>query len=100
MTGEIPLLVVAFKTATLVIGGFITYTAARAARKTGWAGLTYLTVGFGIVTFGSLLAGVGDQLVLIDTRDALVVENALTTVGFAVIAYSLYATRRRSEPEP
>lgn len=100
MNGEIPLLVVAFKTATLVIGGFITYTAARAARKTGWAGLTYLAVGFGIVTFGSLVAGLGDQLVLIDTADALIVENALTTVGFAVIGYSLYATRRDSDRIP
>lgn len=100
MNGEIPLLVVAFKTATLVIGGFITYTAARAARRTGWSGLSYLAVGFGVVTAGSLLAGLGDQLVLIDTYDALVLENALTTVGFAVIGYSLYATRRASDRAP
>jgi hypothetical protein len=93
MNSQVPLLVVAFKTVTLLIGGFITYTAAVAARKTGWAGLHYLAVGFGVVTFGSLVAGLGDQLLLIGTSDALLVENGLTMVGFAIIGYSLYATR-------
>lgn len=94
MNGTIPVVVIAFKTATLLIGGLITYLAAKAARKTGSSGLTYLAVGFGIVTFGSLLAGVVDQLLVVDGSQALVIENALTTVGFAIIAYSLYVTRR------
>lgn len=93
---DIPLIIIGLKTATLLIGGFITYAAASAARKTGWTGLSYLAVGFGIVTFGSLLAGIADQLLLINTHDALIVENALTAVGFAVIGYSLYVTRQSS----
>ena len=97
MSASVPPLVLVFKTITLLIGGFVTYTAARAARKTGWAGLTYLAVGFGIATFGSLLAGVADQALLLDTSTALVVENALTAAGFAVIGYSLYATQRGTD---
>ena len=93
MNGEIPVIVIAFKTATVAIGGFITYMAAKAARKTGWTGLSYLAIGFGIITFGSLLAGLADQLVFLSTPDALVLENAVTTLGFAVIGYSLYVTR-------
>lgn len=93
---DIPLIVIALKTATLLLGGFVTYVAASAARKTGWTGLSYLAVGFGTVTFGSLLAGIADQLLLIGTQDALIVENALTVVGFAVIGYSLYVTRQSS----
>lgn len=100
MNGDVPLVVVAFKTATLIIGGFITYTAAVAARRTGWRGLSYLAVGFGIITFGSLLAGVADQSLLLTTEEALVVENALTTVGFAIIGLSLYMTRRTSDTVP
>lgn len=96
MNGEIPLIVIVFKTFTLLIGGVITYVAASAARKTGWTGLSYLALGFGIVTFGSLLAGVGDQFLLVSTRDALIVENALTAAGFAVIGYSLHVTRKTS----
>lgn len=94
MNGEIPIVVVVFKTVTLVLGGLITYLAAKAARKTGSTGLGYLAAGFGIVTFGSFLAGVADQVLVFDATDALVVENGLTMVGFAIVAYSLYVTRR------
>lgn len=93
MNGDIPLLVIAFKTLTLCLGGFITYLAAKAARKTGSPGLRYLAVGFGTVTLGSLLAGTADQALAVDTGTALTVESGLTTVGFCVIAYSLYVTR-------
>ncbi|SEP32122.1 hypothetical protein SAMN05216388_10853 [Halorientalis persicus] len=93
MTESIPTTVVIFKTLTLLVGGFITLVAANAARKTRWTGLSYLAIGFGIVTAGSFFAGVGDQLLLISTHDALLVESALTTLGFLVIAYSLFATQ-------
>lgn len=96
MNGDIPLAVLAFKTATLVLGGLITYLAAKAARKTESSGLGYLAVGFGTVTLGSILAGVADQVLFVDAQHALVVENALTTLGFVVIAYSLYVTREES----
>jgi len=66
------------------------------SRKTGSAGLTHLAVGFGIVTFGTLLAGIVDQFMLFDGAQALVLENGLTMVGFGIIAYSLYVTRRNS----
>jgi len=90
---EISLIVVAFKTITLALGSLITYFAAKAARRTGARGLTYLAVGFGVVTFGSLIAGVADQFLLVGGDGALVVENALTAVGFAIVTYSLYVTR-------
>lgn len=93
MNHNIPVAVLGFKTVTLLLGGLITYFAAKAARKTRSEALTYLAVGFATVTFGSLVAGMGDQLFGLDTRTALVLENALTAVGFAVIAYSLYVTR-------
>jgi hypothetical protein len=89
----VPFVAIVFKTVTLGLGGLITYLAAKAARRAGGGGLRYLAVGFGIVTFGSLLAGVADQLPVADASTALIVESALTAVGFAVIAYSLYATR-------
>ncbi|NLV14573.1 DUF7521 family protein [Haloarcula argentinensis] len=94
MNGEIPLIVIGFKTVTVLLGGLITYFAARAALRTKATGLTYLAVGFATITVGSLLAGVADQLFGISTHVALIFENALTAVGFVVIAYSLYVTSR------
>ncbi|WP_380681256.1 DUF7521 family protein [Salinigranum sp. GCM10025319] len=91
---RIPLAVVALKTVTLGLGGLITYLAARAARRRSSPGLSTLAVGFGVVTLGSLLAGVADQFLAVDATTALVVEQALTAVGFGVVTYSLYVTRR------
>lgn len=93
MTGEIPPAVIGLKTLTLLLGGVITYFAAKAARRTGARGLALLAAGFATITLGSLAAGLGDQVFAIAHADALVLENALTTVGFAIIAYSLAATR-------
>jgi hypothetical protein len=83
--------VVALKTMTLVLGGLITYFAFKAYRRTGARALRALALGFGTVTLGSLLAGVVDRLLETASPAALVVESALTAVGFAIILYSLYA---------
>jgi len=86
-----PNIVVAFKTVTLLLGALITYFAYRAYRRTDSSALGALAVGFGIVTIGALLAGSIDQFLAYDRRTALLIESALTMVGFAVILYSLYA---------
>ncbi|WP_435359477.1 DUF7521 family protein [Haloarchaeobius sp. DFWS5] len=85
-------LVVAFKTLTLVMGGLITYISLKAYRRTGSPALRALAIGFGIITTGAAIAGALDQfLTLGDNSTALIIESALTTVGFGVILYSLYA---------
>jgi|GEM_PF-2616530 len=93
MIGTIPPVVVVLKTLTLLLGGLITAVAAKAAHRTGATGLALLAAGFATVTLGSLAAGLADQVFAIAHADALVLENALTTVGFAIIAYSLAVTR-------
>lgn len=85
-----PILLTALKTITLLIGATITFFSYRAYRRTGVPALRALTIGFGIVTLGSLLAGVVDQFVSLGRDSAIVVESALTAMGFAVILYSLY----------
>ena len=85
-------LIVVTKTLTLVLGGLITYFAFKAYRRTGAPSLRLLTIGFGVVTIGSLLAGVLDQIVQVGFEVGLLVESALVALGFAVIVYSLYAT--------
>jgi hypothetical protein len=84
-------LIVALKTITLVLGGLITYFSFKAYQRTGGEPLKYLSVGFAVVTFGTLIAGVIDQLLPYSNDIALAVQSALTAVGFAVIVYSLYS---------
>ena len=87
---ELTTLIVALKTVTLLLGGLITYFAYKAYRRTGASSLQYLALGFAIVTLGSMLGGIVDQL-LPWTRDlAITTESGLTVIGFAVIVYSLY----------
>lgn len=84
--------VVVLKTLSLVMGGLVTYYAYRAYRRTEAPALRALAIGFGLVTLGALLAGALDQVVRVEDRTwALLVESALTALGFAVILYSLYA---------
>jgi hypothetical protein len=95
---------VALKTITLLLGGLITYFSYKAYKRSGSRPLWHLAVGFGIVTFGILTAGLIDQLIrfsLIGWAETLsdqtvadiafIIESALTAAGFAVIVYSLYS---------
>jgi len=87
-----PALIVALKAITLALGGLISYLSYRAYSRTDARPLWFLALGFGVVTLGSLLAGVFDQFVAgVERETALLVESALTAVGFAVITYSLYS---------
>lgn len=82
--------VVIVKAVSLVFGALVTYYAARAYGRTGSKALRALAVGFGLVTLGALAAGVLDQVLIVDRSVALLVESSFTTLGFAVIFYSLY----------
>ncbi|NEU56339.1 hypothetical protein [Halorussus sp. MSC15.2] len=50
---------VALKTVTLALGGTIPYFALRAYRRTNVPALRVLVVGFGLVTLGTVLGGLG-----------------------------------------
>lgn len=81
---------VVLKTLTLALGGSITFYAFKAYRRTESTALRALALGFGAVTLGAILAGIVDQLLPLDPSLALVVESLFTTIGFAIILYSLY----------
>lgn len=90
MSPSITTTVVALKTLTLLLGGSITFYAFQAYRRTESDALRTLAFGFGAVTLGAIVAGIVDQLLPLDPSLALVVESLFTTIGFAIILYSLY----------
>ena len=85
-----PVAIIALKTVTPLLGGLITVLSYRAYSRTGARSLGYLSVGFGIVTLGTLLGGVVDQVLRAGFQLGQLVESALLALGFAVIVYSLY----------
>jgi hypothetical protein len=90
MSAAITLAIVVLKALTLVLGGSITVFSYRAYRRTGSSALWALTLGFGVVTIGVLIAGIVDQIFPVARNIALVVESLFTTAGFAILLYSLY----------
>ncbi len=93
-TYTLPPTAIAFKTLTLILGGLITYFSYRAYKRTQASSLRALAIGFGLVTAGSLLAGVSNLLlnrfIDVPVYISLTIESGLTMVGFGVIVYSLY----------
>jgi len=85
--------VIGFKILSLLFGGFITFLAFKAYRKTGARSLGALSVGFGIITTGTFFAGVVDQVFDAPFQTSQLIESALVALGFLVIVYSLYTTQ-------
>jgi hypothetical protein len=84
-------LIVAVKTGILVCGGLITYLSFKAYRNTGDKSLQALGIGFGVVTFGALIAGILDTVLDVSLALGVLIDAILTLVGFAIITYSLYS---------
>jgi len=82
---------IGIKTGTLLLGSLITFLSLKAYRRTESRSLRALGVGFGMVTIGALIAGVGHQFTSLSLAHSIVIESSLTFLGFAVIVYSLYA---------
>ncbi|MFB6253607.1 MAG: hypothetical protein ABEI06_03255, partial [Halobacteriaceae archaeon] len=78
MSPHITSTVVVLKTLTLVLGGLITYFAYKAYRRSQSRPLQFLTIGFGFVTIGALLAGLVDQFGNTDPTAALIIEGIFT----------------------
>ncbi len=79
------------KTLILILGTIITYYAFKAYRRTQSTALGALALGFGAITLGSFLAGVATDILGVPLALGILIESLLVLVGFAIIAYSLYA---------
>lgn len=85
--------IVVVKTMILLLGSGITYIAYRAYRRTGMPSLRVLGIGFGIITFGVLLAGIAHQVISVSLEMGILINSVLVAVGLAIVMYSLYLER-------
>lgn len=91
---ELLTFVVLAKTTTLVLGGLIALLAYRASQRQSSSTLRAFALGFGIVTLGVGAVGVL-TLVAAGLHPGVLVESVVTTIGFGVLCYSLYAEEAR-----
>ena len=87
---DLTLVIAVVKSVGLALGGFITYLAVKAARRTGSPSMRAFAVGFGIITFGAVVGGGVDQFTGFDLELGVLLQSLLTAVGFLVLAWSLY----------
>ncbi|MDL0139404.1 hypothetical protein PNP85_07800 [Halobacterium salinarum] len=86
--------IVVVKTVILLLGSGITYIAYKAYRRTGTPSLRALGIGFGVITFGALLAGIAHQILSVSLELGILINSVLVAIGLAIIMYSLYLERR------
>lgn len=82
--------IVVIKAGILVFGGLISYLSYKAYRRTQAPALRALAFGFAIITVGTFVAGLLDQVFKDVFGLSVLVDSLLTLLGFAVITYSLY----------
>ncbi len=87
---DITIAIILFKVLTLFLGGSIAFFAFKAYKRTNSSSLWALSIGFGAVTIGAILAGAVDQIFNLERDIALIIESCFTASGFAIILYSLY----------
>ena len=83
------LVLLAVKGLMLVAGGSVLYYAVKAYRRTADESLGYLAAGFGLVLFGSALAGLVYELLGVALVVGVILESVFVLLGFVLIAYSL-----------
>jgi tryptophan-rich sensory protein len=86
---EVQLAIAIVKTLILVVGGIVTYLAYSAYRRTGDVSLRLLSIGFGLVVVGVLLAGFTFELLRVSLGLGILLESLFVLAGLGVIAYSL-----------
>ncbi|RBI59781.1 hypothetical protein DMJ13_21975 [halophilic archaeon] len=85
--------IIVVKTVILLLGSSITYIAFKAYQRTGTPSLRVLGIGFGVVTFGVLLAGIAHQILLVSFQVGILINSVLVAIGLAIVMYSLYLER-------
>lgn len=82
--------IIATKTIVLILGGVITYFSYKAYKRTDAGPLRALAIGFGVITLGSLLAGIIHTIIGVDLEIGVLINSLVSALGFAIITYSLY----------
>lgn len=77
----------------LVFGLVIVYFGSKSYRRTKSKSMLLLSIGFAVVSVGSVLGGVAFQLMGADLQTASTIEAWAQAIGFLIIVLSLAAVK-------
>ncbi len=84
------LLLRALKSLIGVLGLLLAYLSLKAYRKSKSKNMLFLSIGFGIITVGSILAGLSFEFLGFTLLQVNIVESLMILVGFIMVMYSIY----------
>ena len=84
------LLLRALKSLIGILGLLLAYLSLKAYRKSKSKNMLFLSIGFGIITVGSILAGLSFEFWGFTLLQVNIVESLMILVGFIMVMYSIY----------
>ena len=87
---EIPLALRTLKFAIVVLGTMLVYLGIKGYLRTRSKAMVFLSLGFGLITAGSVAAGILFEFLGYQFVDVSIVESIMVLVGFATLIYSIY----------
>ncbi len=87
---DIPFVLRTLKFAIAVLGTVLVYLGAKGYLRTRSKAMVFLSLGFGLITAGSVAAGILFEFLGYQFVDVSIVESIMVVVGFATLIYSIY----------
>ena len=84
------LLLRALKSLIGSLGLLLAYLSLKSYRKSKSKNMLFLSIGFGIITVGSILAGLSFEFLGFTLLQVNIVESLMILVGFIMVMYSIY----------
>jgi branched-subunit amino acid ABC-type transport system permease component len=81
------------KGVALVLGAFIVYLAFRGYKRNASRPLLYVSLGFGLITTGTVIEGLLYTFFGYELLVAVGAGTVVTTLGFVAIIYSIYSSK-------
>ena len=80
----------ALKLVIVILGSILVYLGVKGYRKNRGKDMVFLTVGFALITAGSVAAGVLFEFLGFQLIDVEIVESTMVILGFAYLIYSIF----------
>ena len=74
----------------VLLGTVLVYLGFKGYRRTRSKDMVFLSIGFGLITAGSVAAGILFEFLGFELVDVSIVEAAMVIVGFGSLIYSVY----------